>query len=74
MEEHHDHTHPTHTAGCDSCAYVAQVHAHGDDEAVSALAEDLAAHNKEVHGTDTPPETIKDPIRAKMQTVHEHQG
>ena len=68
MDEHHDHSAATHSAGCDACAYVAQVHAHSDDEAVNALAMDLADHNKAAHGTDTPPETIKDPIRAKMQT------
>jgi len=69
MEKHHDHSVATHSAGCDACAYVAEAHAHGDDEAVDALVQDLAAHNKAVHNQDTDPEAIKEPVRAKMRTL-----
>ena len=67
--EEHDHSQATHSANCDSCAYVAKIHAHDEDEAVSALSQDLAAHNKSAHGADTDPEAIKEPVRAKMQTL-----
>lgn len=69
-EDHeHDHSQPTHSANCDACSFVAEVHAHNDDEAVDALAMDLADHNQTVHGTDTPPETIQEPIRAKLRKL-----
>ncbi|MEX2053780.1 MAG: hypothetical protein WD940_02120, partial [Patescibacteria group bacterium] len=58
---------------CDACGYVAEIHAHDADEAVDALAANLETHNRSVHGTETPAETIKEPIRAKMVTLHEHQ-
>jgi predicted small metal-binding protein len=67
MGEHHDHNQPTHSAGCDACSYIAEAHAHSDDEAVNALVQDLAAHNKAVHNQETNPEAIKDPVRAKMK-------
>jgi hypothetical protein len=67
MGEHHDHNQPTHSAGCDACSYIAEAHAHSDDEAVNALVQDLAAHNKAIHNQETNPEAIKDPVRAKMK-------
>jgi len=67
--EHHDHSQPTHSADCDSCAYVAKIHAHGEEEAVTALAEDLAAHNRAEHGEETDPGAIREPVRGKMQTL-----
>lgn len=69
MEEHQDHSTPTHSAVCDSCGYVAETHAESDEEAVSALSQNLAGHNKSEHGQDTDPEAIKDPVRAKMKTL-----
>lgn len=68
MDPHHDHSHFTHTAKCDQCDYVSEVHAHDDDSAVDMLSDDLAAHNKNVHGTPTDPAAIKDAVKAKMQT------
>jgi len=67
--EHHDHSMMTHAADCDSCAYAAEVHAHSDDEAVAALSENLAAHNRAEHGEETDPESIHDPVRAKMKNL-----
>jgi len=67
--EHHDHNQSTHSAGCDACSYIAEAHAHSDDEAVDALVQDLAAHNKTVHSQETDPEAIKDPVRAKMKVL-----
>ena len=69
MEKHHDHSVATHSAGCDACSYVAETHAHSDDEAVDALVQDLATHNKAVHNQETDPEAIKEPVRAKMRTL-----
>ena len=68
QEEHQDHSQPTHSANCDSCAYVAEVHAHGEDSAASGLSENLAAHNKATHNEETDAEAIKEAVRAKMQT------
>ncbi len=68
-EEHHNHSQSTHSAGCDACSYVAEVHAHSDGEAVDALVQDLATHNNTVHDQETDPEAIKDPVRAKMRTL-----
>ena len=68
-EEHHDHSQPTHLANCDTCAYVAQIHAHDEDGAASGLSEDLARHNRSEHGMETDPEAIKEAVRAKMQTL-----
>ena len=67
--EGHDHSQPTHSANCDSCGYVAEVHAQDEEGAVSGLSQDLAAHNKAEHNMETDPETIKEPVRAKMQTL-----
>jgi predicted small metal-binding protein len=69
MKEHHDHNQSTHSAGCDACSYIAETHAHSDDEAVDALVQDLVAHNKAVHNQETDPEIIKDPVRAKMKVL-----
>jgi len=67
--EQHDHSQPTHTAKCNDCPYVAEVHAHDDDSAVDALSDDLAGHNLTAHGQQTNPKTIKDPVRDKMVTL-----
>lgn len=67
--DQHDHSHPSHTAKCDACNYIAQVHAHTAEDAVDALSVDLAKHNKVVHNEDTVPESIKDAVRTKMQTA-----
>ena len=69
MEHEHDHSAATHSAGCDACAYVAQVHTHSDEEAVTALSEALAAHNKDEHGEETDSKAIEDAVGAKMQTL-----
>lgn len=65
----HDHSEATHSADCDSCDYVAKTHAHDADEAVSNLAIDLAAHNKEMHNAETKATDIKDAVKGKMQTL-----
>lgn len=65
----HDHSSSSHTAKCDKCTYVAEIHAHDDDEGSLMLSRDLASHNKEVHNEDTDPESIKDAVRAKMQSL-----
>lgn len=69
----HDHAHSTHSKKCDdeSCSYVAETHAHDDDDAAEALARDLAEHNKSEHGKDTDPEEIKVEVKDKM-TRHGH--
>lgn len=72
MDEGHDHAKATHAAKCDAkdCEYVALVHAHEDDEAVHLLSENLALHNKEVHGEETEVEKILEPVREKMQKLN----
>ncbi len=69
MTDSHDHSENTHSAKCDECDYVAMTQAHDDDYAVMDLSDNLASHNKEVHGKDTNPDEIKDAVRAKMQKV-----
>lgn len=71
MSDNHDHTQATHTAKCDveTCKYVAKAHAHDDDNAASALAHNLAHHNKEAHGKETDPDKITSAVKAKMKTV-----
>jgi len=69
-EEHeHDHSQPTHSANCDSCPYVAQTHAHEDEEAVGILSQDLAAHNQTAHQLETDPMAIHDAVRGKMKKL-----
>lgn len=70
MQAHdHDHSHTTHSAGCDEsrCNYVAEVHAHDDNMAVKALSHNLAQHNQSEHDLDTKAEEIEDDVRDKMK-------
>ncbi len=60
---HHDHTIPTHAAGCSKCEYIAQTHAHDDKEAAMNLSEDLAKHNREVHAEDQNPSDIMEDVK-----------
>ncbi len=71
MNNNHNHDSMTHSAKCDEagCQYVAMTHAHDDNDAVDELSNDLAEHNKSVHNIETDPEKIKDPVKAKMQTL-----
>lgn len=56
----------TYSAVCDLCEYRASTQAADDDTAVRQLAEDLAAHNQQVHDQSTDVDTILDPVRGKM--------
>ena len=71
MNSDHDHSHVTHSAKCDEaeCTYVAETHAHDDNDAVEVLSADLAIHNKNVHGIVVDPESIYTPVREKMITL-----
>jgi len=59
----------THSANCDSCSYVSEVHAHDDEGAVQMLSQDLAAHNKNMHAEETDPTSIHDAVKAKMKMI-----
>jgi hypothetical protein len=68
--DNHDHSHITHSAGCDEegCEFIAEVHAHNADEAALALSHNLADHNAAEHGIESNPADIKDAVMAKMKT------
>lgn len=56
----------TYSAVCDLCEYRASTLSTDDDSAVRQLAEDLAAHNQQVHDQPTDVDTILEPVRGKM--------
>lgn len=69
MTNAHNHDSMTHTAKCDeeNCTFVAQTHAHTEEEAVDDLSGMLAAHNTTIHSKPTNAGSIKEAVKVKMQ-------
>ena len=68
----HDHSMMTHSAHCpvEGCPYVAQTHAHEDEEAVGSLYGDLSAHAMKEHGDqEMDQEEMRKMVRDNMMAM-----